>query len=1569
MEQLDAIFTYSPTHCIVICKTHYQGILQSQLRSHLNSKHKELTPKTRRQIVLAAASFRGWAKTEDEVVFPEPEAMPILFLPVYRNAFMCVSATPSNKACGHINQQLKHIQEHCRDKHGWKNPRQRGRQAQGSSVQYLTMWVEGIACQKFQNTGRLGRLFAVSQPQPNTHMVDREDEDIRRAVTASLSQATMDAEEREKEQHDRIEMDRDRYMFNAWLHRAGWAEHLKGYSRSWLLTTMKKPAPHEKALDRVCWALQMVIYRAQQSSRPSVVGMPAMTYIGRREMGGTTNEKLFHAEQTGKTMVKYSGWWLEIMRYIWRTYALPEISIEEREGEEEVQGKRPPYRLTALQAGMIRDIQAIVGRDVAEGEEDWFEDTDSDDELDEEQEEMLEASVLRFVLHLLDHPLGDNEYTSALISAMAVMGIDANSGWISPLLYTPKQAAVVSVSRMLVLYGATQMRKTEIAQLEAEGIDHDEAEEKAHSHFDCVQQMTNRFMTLTSYNGQPTPMDAILRLKAYGMKIRFNTSAEGVIDWVDDTLLYGHIRFSMPQLRSMIHGVIARARQHLMKTLLLLQVNDEGEVIPSTTALPLIYWDRLVDNPAEQKMGWSFMEDARNQEATDVPKPPLWLGQRVIEEKLLREAFIDAVATRDAMVVGGPAVWNADRVKQYRQDKDTFCQDLAVVTHGTYGFPARVSELLTISYKNSANGESRGVFIENGLLGTVTMYHKNIGSTQQSKVIYRFLPREVGELMVYYLWFVLPFWEKIEGIVRGKAIESSAYIWPPEPEKEWKMPQRKRQAAEDSEEGELGAEEDRSEATAIKLWNANHVKYAMQKTSLEYMGVKLTIMAWRHASKAIYRRYIVNKTAVKTYMQADEEGSRGEEEDEAADLQTGHSSHVGGLIYGRHITEAAFSTESKRAAFRRVSKEWHAFLYMSDAIETQSKRLRTRAARKEAIEEEYRRWKMMRQVDIDGQLRKLMGEQAAFRSVQKPALQAIMRQESPVVVIMGTGAGKSLLFMLPASVSTGVTVVIVPLVSLRGNMRERCCRLGITCVEWSSRRPSEWAQVVLVTPESAVGEAFGQYLNRQRAMGRLDRIVVDECHVILDSLQGWRARMLALRGLVMMETQVVYLTATLRPSEEAQFIQLMGLPGKEQCQWFRGNTTRPNIQYQVFDYNVEKEEEEVEALVAALQRRHPHGQVVVYCSSVAKTVRLAEVLQCVCYHRNIGSQGEKERLVEQLASGSQRVLTATNALGLGVDARTIRAVVHVGAVRKVRHYAQESGRAGRDGKASEAIIMRGFRATRRGITAVPFPRDAEEDIVELIGGDGCIREVLDKAMDGREERKGCEQGEERCQRCERAGETTDRDGLLAVGGAEIHDKHEFERQMLARKSQADQVNWQEARDAIEVGQLGELMEEWKDGCQRCRAWGVRGDGHDIWSCKGEMAEEVRQGMKDFTSRKQWAKFSCCFGCGLPQSVCESFALDIASGGYYKQSGADCQYKGVLVEMVFSVWTRHVGLVGDMLQAAMEQDGWMAQTEGEIENGPGMGAIGRWFCEKKRWGGIEGNKMCWFIVQVMGGSKA
>jgi hypothetical protein len=784
-----------------------------------------------------------------------------------------------------------------------------------------------VSCQKLHKGNKLSRLFQVSAAAAVPHADNSADVDVSQAIGLSLTQATAQLEELEKKNNTTIQADTDRYDFSEWLSRAGWARHLKGLKRDWLLQMARKPAHKERALFEVCWAARMVIWRAQQASKASVVGMPAMMYINRREAGNTTNEKPFNAQQTENTMIKYSNVWLEIIAYIWRTHEMPVVELHDNEEE----GKRPPYHINGRQYVCMERIKMIVGRDK---EEDWLDemasdDSSDDDRLDEQQEEALEGHVLQFMLSLLDHVLGDNEYTSALISGMAVLGISAESGWLSPLTYTPKQSAMVSTSRMLVLYRSTQMRREQVGKLSAEGWGLEDAAAMAPPHLEFVQDMANRFMTLSEYNGKPTPMDSILRLRAFGFKIRFTTNAEGVIDWMGDTLLYGNIQFSMPQLRSMIHGMIASARQHMLAKLMLLQVDGEGSIVKGTTPCPVIDWGRLVDNAAEQQVGWSFMEDPRNKHATSVEEPKRWLGQRLQDEKAIQEQFIDVEATRAALAKGGGVVWVKDRVQAYGQAMREARQEMAPLAHMTGGGPPRGSELVTIKYKNSANGDIRGVGIEDGAVRVTTKYHKNVGQTGQGKVIHRYLPREVGELLVYYLWFASPFWQQISGAAHGKAEDVSAYIWEPQPEKSWQKPERKRGRSAGSTQGNKRARRDgraRSISRAaspdeweesvdddqpaddpqrnVEIWNTNRVKSAIQKKSLQHMSVKLNIMAWRHGSKAIYRKYIHNPPAVKAFLDADEEGdSESDSEDQPWDIQTGHRSRVAGSIYGRPITE------------------------------------------------------------------------------------------------------------------------------------------------------------------------------------------------------------------------------------------------------------------------------------------------------------------------------------------------------------------------------------------------------------------------------------------------------------------------------------------------------------------------------------------------------------------------------------------------------------------------------------------------------------------------------------------
>ena len=91
---------------------------------------------------------------------------------------------------------------------------------------------------------------------------------------------------------------------------------------------------------------------------------------------------------------------------------------------------------------------------------------------------------------------------------------------------------------------------------------------------------------MTRYGGNPSPIDWLLRLRTYGIKTRFNTNADGVIQWVGDILSYSYIKFSMAGLRSMIHGLVETTRMELRKELLLLDVNEDGQVANRATNLP-----------------------------------------------------------------------------------------------------------------------------------------------------------------------------------------------------------------------------------------------------------------------------------------------------------------------------------------------------------------------------------------------------------------------------------------------------------------------------------------------------------------------------------------------------------------------------------------------------------------------------------------------------------------------------------------------------------------------------------------------------------------------------------------------------------------------------------------------------------------------------------------------------------------------------------------------------------------------------------------------------------------------
>jgi superfamily II DNA helicase RecQ len=339
---------------------------------------------------------------------------------------------------------------------------------------------------------------------------------------------------------------------------------------------------------------------------------------------------------------------------------------------------------------------------------------------------------------------------------------------------------------------------------------------------------------------------------------------------------------------------------------------------------------------------------------------------------------------------------------------------------------------------------------------------------------------------------------------------------------------------------------------------------------------------------------------------------------------------------------------------------------------------------------------------------------------------------------MATGTGKSMIFMLPASLSPGgVTVVIAPLNALRDSLQDRCDTLGIPCAKWDGRRPPYWASIVLVTPESAVTKGFSRFIDEKRMLQQLDRIVIDECHVLLESSATWRPDVLKLTEMTEKSTQVVYLTATLPPTLQAAFLHAAGLDPKTLTICRDERTTRTNIAYQVLDYVRGTLDSVLTNLVAAKRRQYgAQAQIVVFCTSVEETKRLAKLLQCSAYYREMAADDEKARMVRNFTSGLEKLCTATSMLSLGLDAAGVRVVIHVSMCRLLLHYVQESGRAGRTGASSESIVLRAYWQTRSGHVEKSLGYKLEPAAKGFLAAESCRRVAVDKHMDGRQDRQG-----------------------------------------------------------------------------------------------------------------------------------------------------------------------------------------------------------------------------------------
>lgn len=791
------------------------------------------------------------------------------------------------------------------------------------------------------------------------------------------------------------------------------------------------------------------------------------------------------------------------------------------------------------------------------------------------------------------------------------------------------------------------------------------------------------------------------------------------------------------------------------------------------------------------------------------------------------------------------------------------------------------------------------------------------------------------------------------------------------------------------------------------FWNSQRIRRVLIQETGRHLGQRIHLLAWRHIIAAIIRQYSRDQrvhTALDDMENAHQQALAAI--DDPRDLGFGHSTYTGERVYGRGAEQSPFQTISEQDAFRRVSIEWHQFLQFESAIQMVQRQREGLEypiidVDEEVRERQRKRWKALQRLDLDKALRQFMGAEARFRGQQKPIIKAIVQRKSPIVAIMGTGGGKSLLFMLPAFHSShGLTVVIVPLVALRENMVERGREKNMDCQAWNSRDPPDGAQIVLVTPEGSTTEAFHQWMNRERAMGRLDRIVVDECHVILDSQQRWRDKMRDLIDLSIHETQLIYLTATLAPRDEKKWMHLMNLR-EDEIYMFRSSTNRPNIRYQVQEFAEEDEEETIQKLVSQKKEQYPlPGQIIIYCRRVEQTERLANVLECTVYHRSVGDAEKKRIILKSLTTARRQVFTATNALGLGIDRSSIRVVIHMECPFRLRDFAQESGRAGRDGQASESIILLPCKRQRGRKVQVGL-QHVEDEMKRFINEKTCRRKVLNEIMDGEQQRERCYEDEEPCDQCQIA-ESRSAEAIAVIDAAEpeaevvgstivldeprIDGNEEYNELLQSQEARTRQgkrvrevesteesgMEEQEQRERMKrvrrqleikeegekVGELERYLEEWHEKCPICAWRGRENISHQLEKCQEAGIQEIKEEVYKIQSRLQFERYAACFRCGMPQSICQKWKRT-KDEGFRQGDKRTCQYrKNFVAEMV-------VVVIMEMRRDEITQEAfieWIEQEEGAAVGEMDEKAMIEWYGQRLKIAGIEMSRLVRMFIR-------